>query len=229
MRLRPPALVGVVALVAFGAFGCASPPVQEEQEEVGDSIDEMGTCTIARVAAGAAARVAVRAWIVTGGCAAGALVATAGTGEVVCLAPAAGASIATIASLFAQGVAYLSCSRLNMSSEELTLDESQPARTSKLTCSEEEHEELKAKKAEICDRLNNSCRNVDLNRNADQVCQGLAARRREFEKCRDIRQEVTDRCFGGVHDKTHQEQVDAMEEQIRVCDELLSTAECPSS
>jgi hypothetical protein len=98
-----------------------------------------------------------------------------------------------------------------------------------LTCTPDEHEALKAKKSEACDNLPNSCAElVRTSGGGGAVCIGLSGRRGEFQKCKDVRQEVTDRCFGGVNDATHQQQIDAMQALLDKCDELLAQI-CPGT
>jgi hypothetical protein len=94
--------------------------------------------------------------------------------------------------------------------------------TKLINCTPDEHELLKGEKAQACDDLPQDCAKADPR--VSSYCLDLSLRRGEYEKCRAARQNVTDKCFGGVNDKVHQAQIDNMTKAMSGCDALLASA-----
>ena len=101
--------------------------------------------------------------------------------------------------------------------------------TTLINCTPDEHGLLGRAKGQACDNLPNSCSELVRNSGGGgAVCVGLQGRRGEYEKCRQARQDVVDKCFGGTpSDKEHADQIKTMESQVASCDSHLANI-CPN-
>jgi hypothetical protein len=219
-------VLGVLA----SASGCAEAPPPEEEK--GSTESHLGTCEVLGAVVGASVAVEVYSASATGICVTGAVAVTVGTGgaaaagSLVCLAPAASAGLAALSGLVFGGAAYLLCGQ---SQSAITPAEEASSTTDRnLTCTDDEHRELAQKKDEACNNLPNSCENFlkDAGGGA-AMCISLAGRRDEYQKCRDARQEVVDRCFGGTpSDQAHADQIATMDTQVAACNSIILEV-CP--
>ncbi|MCW5813246.1 MAG: hypothetical protein KIT84_19620 [Labilithrix sp.] len=222
----------VGGMVAAGT-GCSSEPVVEEPK--GETTSELSTCEVLASAAGATVAVTVYSATATGTCAVGAAAVTvasggvAAAGSVVCLAPAAAATLSGLAALLTAGATYLVCGEVESQIESAAEEEAAPAAESELTCTPAEHRDLARRKGIACDNLPNSCESlVRSSGGGAAICIGLTGRRNEYAKCRAARQEVIDRCFGGTAtDRGHQQQLDDMDRLTEECDAYIAEI-CPT-
>jgi hypothetical protein len=147
------------------------------------------------------------------------------------LVVAGGYELLTIA--IAAGVAYYGAKAivttaqvLNQQQAAPVVDRTQPLveRQSRLiNCTPDEHELLKKEKGAACDNLPTDCLKADAM--TSSYCVQLSLRRGEYEKCRNARQNIVDRCFGGTPtDQEHQRQIDTMNGAIKSCDKLISAS-----
>jgi hypothetical protein len=116
---------------------------------------------------------------------------------------------------------------MNQQRAEAVVQRTQPIveRQSKLiNCTPDEHELLKQQKDVACDpgQLPGDCSRSDAM--TSSYCLQLDLRRGEYQKCKDARQNVTDKCFGGANDAAHQAQIDTMTRSIQGCDQLISAS-----
>jgi hypothetical protein len=118
---------------------------------------------------------------------------------------------------------------LNQSQSRPIVEESERVVTRQsrlINCTPDEHELLKSNKNRACDVPDTCERAAARIGGGGSLCLGLDSRRKEFQKCRDARQEVTDRCFGGKPDEEHARQIANMDRLVKDCDSLLSQR-CP--
>jgi hypothetical protein len=118
---------------------------------------------------------------------------------------------------------------LNQSQSRPIVEESERVVTRQsrlINCTPDEHELLKSNKTRACDVPDTCERAAARIGGGGSLCLGLDSRRKEFQKCRDARQEVTDRCFGGKPDEEHARQIANMDRLVKECDSLLSQR-CP--
>jgi hypothetical protein len=160
----------VVVSVSVLAVGCAVPEV-EAREDVAETTSNLGGndggCELLAKAAGIGTRVAATALLATGVCAEGAVAATvvsgglAAPGSAVCLAPAAAATAATVASLLATGLAYLICGATKTYLEEYEASEAAKAKPKNPACEGVHEKNISADSADECPKNKQATPRID--------------------------------------------------------------------
>jgi len=144
--------LGALCLVGTASFGCAAPPAEEEKASTSSEMVAEGGESVCELV-GAAAAVSVAALVATsqatGGCVV--VMSVTGAGEVVCLAPLAGAAVSTVAALVTGTVAWLTCATF---SAQVTAT-STTARTPPDRCTQAEADARQATKEYWCNSAKN--------------------------------------------------------------------------
>jgi hypothetical protein len=152
--------LSALVVVAAASSGACAAPVEEEapQEEVAESdLTGQQACQLIAGASAGLGAIATQAFFGTAACA-GAMAVTVG-GELVCLAPAAGASLTAIGAVLTGGASYLMCTSSSGNTQRVPLTS-----TGSPTCSTTSATTAPNFCSNLYRRYKQSCGKLDLSR-----------------------------------------------------------------
>ncbi len=190
-------LCSLLVLAAASSGACAA-PVEEEapQDEVAESdLTGQQACQLIAGASAGLGAVATQAFFGTAACA-GAMAVTVG-GELVCLAPAAGGSLAAIGAVLTGGASYLMCTSSSGNTQRVPLTS-----TGSSTCSTTSATTAPKFCSNLYRRYKQSCGSLDLRspERSETSCRGISiATARDQSTCNTLvnRVEKNAQCLHG--------------------------------